>query len=508
MIDLRNADEIRFAESAALAAVPDGVLMQRAATGLAIACARALESVRGNIAGARVVLLVGSGNNGGDALWAGAQLAGRGCRVDSFAVFDRSHEAGTQALRRAGGHLHRWRPADDRLARLVADADLVVDGIVGIGGAGGLKPEATTLVDLVEDSDAIVVAVDVPSGVGADTGSVVGPAVVADITVTFGAVKPGLVLSPGALHSGAVLLVDIGLLFADPASTRVLESIDVAEWVSEPPADAYKYRRGVVAVAAGSSAYPGAALLAMSAARRGNVGMARFLDRADGVAGLVVNHYPDIVIDGSEPESQERVDAWVCGPGFTGDPVDAITVRAVLAAATPVVLDAGALSVVSQSDDLRTRIAERFAAGLATIVTPHDGEFERLFPGLLASADGRLAAARAAACALRAVVVLKGQATVIAGPDGGCFIDTEGTADLGTAGSGDVLSGLIGAVLAGAWSAGRRTLDDLAEATAAAVWLHGAAGRIAAAQAPVVATDIADSLPAAIRFARFGPVDR
>ncbi len=506
MIDLRSTDEVRAAEATALAALPDGALMQRAATGLAVACLRVLEAAGGAARGSRVVVLAGSGHNGGDALWAGSRLAARGCRVDALALADRLHEPAAGALLRAGGRVHRWSEADGELARLVGDADLVIDGIIGIGGSGGLRPDAARLAEIVAESGAIVVAVDVPSGVSADTGSVAGAAVTADVTVTFGAVKPGLVLAPGSRHSGTVLLVDIGLVFAGSPAARSIESIDVATWVSEPAADAYKYRRGVVGVSAGSAAYQGAALLAMSAARRGNVGMARFLDRADGVAGLVVSHYPDIVVDGSEPDTQRRVDTWVCGPGFVGDDVDALTVRAVLAARTPVVLDAGALTVVAQSHDVRTLIAERGGSGLPTVVTPHEGEFDRLFPGLLAKADGRLDAARRAAAQTGAVVVLKGPGTVVAEPGGACFVDTEGSADLGTAGSGDVLSGLLGALLASAWADGRRSSDELTTATAAAVWLHGAAGRIAAERAPVVAPDIADAIGSAIRLARFGSI--
>ena len=504
MIDLRSIAEIRLAEAELHAMLPDGALMQRAATGLALACAQILESAGQQVAGSRVLVLVGSGNNGGDALWAAALLASRGGRVDAVCLADRVHDAGAAAVRRSGGRLVRWNDGDDTLRRLVIDADLIIDGILGIGGSGGLRPDAAGLVALVQASGAIVVAVDVPSGVDADTGEVAGAAVSADITVTFGAVKSGLLLAPGALNAGTVLLVDIGLEFAEPSRAHATESIDVAEWVPEPAADDYKYRRGVVGVSAGSVAYPGAALLAMSAARRGNVGMARFLDRADGTAALVVSHYPDVVIDGSEPDAQSRVDAWVCGPGFPGDVVDTITVRAVLAARTPVVLDAGALSIVAADADVRMLIGQREATGLVTVLTPHEGEFERMFPGLLVAAGGRLAAATRAASDLRSVIVLKGPGTVIVAPDGSCFVDACGTADLGTAGSGDVLAGLLGAILAGAWAHGRRTGADLVAATAAAVWLHGAAGRIAAAHAPVVAPDIADAIPAAIRLARFG----
>jgi ADP-dependent NAD(P)H-hydrate dehydratase / NAD(P)H-hydrate epimerase len=178
-------------------------------------------------------------------------------------------------------------------------------------------------------------------------------------------------------------------------------------------------------------------------------------------------------------------------------------VRAVLEARVPVVLDAGALTVVAEDADVRAAIADRASRGLPTVLTPHEGEFERMQPGLLA-ALGRLDAARAAASALGAVIVLKGPGTVIVDPDGTAFVDTEGTADLGTAGSGDVLTGVVAAVLAGAWADGVRVPASLTEATAAAVWLHGRAGREAAVDAPVTAPDVAAAVPAAIRIAREG----
>ena len=164
---------------------------------------------------------------------------------------------------------------------------------------------------------------------------------------------------------------------------------------------------------------------------------------------------------------------------------------------------AGALTVVAGSADIRATLADRAERGLPTVLTPHDGEFERLQPGLLA-AHGRLDAARAAASALHSIIVLKGPGTVIVDPEGTAFVDTEGPADLGTAGSGDVLTGVVAAVLAGAWSDGCRDAATFTEATAAAVWLHGRAGREAGITAPVTATDIAAAVPAAIRAARSG----
>jgi len=506
MIEIRRVFEVRAAEEKAFMQIAEGALMQRAAMGLGVTVAALLREARGELRGSRVVLLIGSGNNGGDALWAGAMLAERGCRVDALALGERWHHEGAGALVRAGGRMHRWSNDDESLQAIVADGDVAIDGILGIGGAGAVRPDAATLLDAVAASDAFVVAVDVPSGVDADTGAVAGAAVDADVTVTFGAVKPGLVVSPGTLRCGSTVLIDIGLEFDTEPLINVLEAIDVADWVREPAADSYKYARGVVGISAGSGAYPGAALLAVGAARHGNVGMARYLDRADGNAPAVVTAFPELIIDGTAPKDQTRADAWAAGPGFPGDDTDDITVKAVVEAPVPVVLDAGALSIVAESTAVRAAIVDRAQRSLVTVITPHEGEFERILPGLLASSSGRCEAAVSAAASLSAIVVLKGPGTVIASPDGSVYVDTEGTSELGTAGSGDVLTGLVGALLAGAWADGRRTLAELHAAVAAAVWLHGRAGRIAALGGPVVAPGIAAAVPEAIRFARYGDV--
>ena len=501
MIDLRTTHQIRAAEENAFRLLPDGTLMQRASFALSIVCARLLADLRGAVVGSRVVVMVGSGNNGGDALWAGAMLTERGVRVDALLLSDRHHEEGADALLAAGGRLHPWQGSSDQRA-IVAAADLVVDGILGIGGAGGLRANAAELVASV--TDAVVVAVDVPSGVDADTGLVPGEAVSADVTVTFGAAKPGLLVAPGSLHAGTVQVIDIDLEFDDEPAGIALEAIDVAPWIEEPDESSYKYRRGVVGLAVGSGPYPGAGLLATSAARHGNVGMVRFLDRSDGVASMVVSHYPDVVIDGTAPADQVRTTAWACGSGFPGTSDDEATVLAVLDAHVPVVLDAGALTVVAESPAVRDRIQERSGAGLMTVLTPHDGEFERLQPGELADGRGRIAAAQTAASGLGCCIVLKGPGTIVADRSGAVYVDTEGTADLAVAGSGDVLAGILGAVLADAWANGHRDEDALVEATAAGVWLHGCAGRLAGIEGPVTAPDIAAQVAGAVRMARFG----
>ena len=217
MIALHTAREVRAAEEPLLAALPEGTLMQRAATGLATVCLRLLGAAYGR----RVALLVGTGNNGGDALFAGAVLARRGVRVTAVLLDpDRAHPAGLAALRQAGG---RVLPAGSPgAATVLGRADLVLDGMLGIGGRGGLRPEAAELVRAAAHGAGITVAVDVPSGIDADTGAVDGVAFPALHTVTFGAVKPGLVVGEGRGYAGQVHLVDIGLGPHLPPATGLL----------------------------------------------------------------------------------------------------------------------------------------------------------------------------------------------------------------------------------------------------------------------------------------------
>ncbi|MFD5581636.1 NAD(P)H-hydrate epimerase, partial [Streptomyces pseudogriseolus] len=200
-----SVETVRAAERELMARLPEGALMQRAAAGLAAACA----DVLGRVYGSRVVLLVGSGDNGGDALYAGARLARRGAGVRAVLLAPgRAHAGGLAALRRAGGSVAE---AGASGVRLVEQADLVVDGIVGIGGKGGLREEAVPWAEAARRGRGVVVAVDLPSGVDADTGEVRGAAVRADVTVTFGAYKPGLLIDPAREYAGVVRFVDIGL---------------------------------------------------------------------------------------------------------------------------------------------------------------------------------------------------------------------------------------------------------------------------------------------------------
>jgi hydroxyethylthiazole kinase-like uncharacterized protein yjeF len=465
--------EVRAAEDALLALVPPGALMQRAAAGLAVHAGRLLDPVYG----ARVALLVGAGNNGGDALYAGARLAARGARVTAVLLSpDRAHAEGLAALRRAGG---RAGAAAGPAVAVVRGADLVLDGIVGIGGSGGLRPAAAELAEAA-GAAGVRVAVDLPSGVDADTGAVPGAAFSADLTVTFGCLKPGLLVGAGADRAGEVRLVDIGLgPYLPPATVRVLERADVAALLPRPGADSDKYTRGVVGVVAGSARYTGAAVLSAGAAVRGGAGMVRYVGSA---TDAVRARWPEVVIAAGPPSGAGRVQAWVAGPGLGTDGAAAALLADVLASDVPVLVDADGITLLAgRPDVLRQRSAP-------TVLTPHDREFARVAGPV---GPDRIGAARRAAADLGAVVLLKGNRTVVAGPDGTAYVNPTGTAWLATAGSGDVLSGLGGALLAGG--------VEPAAAVAAAAYLHGVAGRLAAGDAPTSSGAVLAALPAALR---------
>ncbi|MFD5878778.1 NAD(P)H-hydrate epimerase [Streptomyces yangpuensis] len=457
-----SVETVRAAERELMARLPEGALMLRAAAGLAAVCAGLLARRRGRVYGSRVVLLVGPGDNGGDALYAGARLARRGAGVTAVPMDpERMHAGGLAALRAGGG----------RVAQAVPQrADLVVDGLLGIGGRGGLRPAGAALAERIPPG-VPVVAVDLPSGVDADTGEVAGPAVTADVTVTFGAYKPGLLIDPGASRAGAVHLVDIGLELPEP-EVEALQHADVAGLLPEPTASSDKYRRGVVGIVAGSAQYPGAAVLAVAGALRGGAGAVRYVGPA---ADSVLARYPETLI------GPGRVQAWVIGPGLgegrAGEVAD------VLAGDAAVLVDADGLRGLDPAV-LRARTAP-------TLLTPHAGEAAALLGVSRESVEaGRLAAVRRLAERYGAAVLLKGSTTLVA--SGGVRVvrvNPTGTPWLATAGSGDVLSGLAGSLLAGGLSG--------ADAGSVGAYLHGLAARRTGG--PLLAHQVAEALPAAWR---------
>jgi hydroxyethylthiazole kinase-like uncharacterized protein yjeF len=470
---MRNAHavaDVRTAEQALLARLPDGALMSRAAAGLTSVCARLL----GHVYGARVVILAGSGDNGGDALFAGARLAARGAAVTAIATASRLHEPGAAALRSAGGTIGPAAAAPDQSD--LDQADLIIDGLLGIGGRGGLREPAATLAARTERAragGAIVVAVDLPSGVDADTGVVAGAAIKADVTVTFGTWKPGLLIDPGASQAGAVELIDIGLRDLPAPAVTALQAADIAAILPRPGAESDKYRRGVLGLLAGSQRYTGAAVLATGSAIHGGAGMVRLMS-AQPALTAALQHWPEAVTTVADPdapaksvETAGRVQAWAAGPGMGTDDGAAGLLAAVLATDVPALVDADGITILAGHRELLDRSAP-------TLITPHAGELARL-----TGAD------------LGVTVLLKGSTTVIADPGGTVLVNTTGSAWLATAGSGDVLSGLAGALLA-------QGLPPL-QAAAAAAYLHGIAGRRAADGAPIGAADLITALPVAIR---------
>jgi hydroxyethylthiazole kinase-like uncharacterized protein yjeF len=496
MREAYRVDAVRAAEQALMALVPDGTLMRRAAAGLAAVSASLLLQSPGYVYGARVVVLAGSGDNGGDALYAGALLARRGAAVIAIAAGPKAHPGGSAELRAAGGRI----TAD---AGPIDAADLIIDGLLGIGGRGGLREPFAGLAaraELARLDGATVVAVDLPSGIDADTGVVEGPAVRADITVTFGAIKPGLLIDPGAGHAGAVELVGIGLvpyLTGQPAA-RAPQRDDIATLLPRPGAESDKYRRGVIGVLAGSDRFAGAAVLATGGAIRGGAGMVRVLTGPI-PAAAVRQTWPEAVLTvHSEDAGQDlidsagRVQAWVAGPGMGTDEHAAARLAGVLATDLPVLVDADGLTVLSQVGGLPRQAP--------TLITPHAGELARLLRTDAASVEARrLEHARRAAAELGATVLLKGSTTVIAQPhEEPVLVNPTGTPWLATAGTGDVLSGLAGSLLAQGLAP--------AEAALAAAYLHGLAARLAAAgpgpgpgEAPIAAFDVVRSLPDAFR---------
>ncbi len=485
---------VRAAEQELMSALPEGALMQRAAAGLAAAALRRLPKVYGS----HVTVLVGGGDNGGDALFAAARLADRGAAVTALTVSARLHEAGAVAAKRSGVVIREAGDSADE--SLLANADLLLDGMVGIGGSGGLRPAAARLAQWAPAGRTL--AVDVPSGIDADTGAVPGAAVRAATTITFGTLKSGLLILPGAAYAGAVELVPIGLSLP-PADLEQLAAADVGRLLPDPGAEASKYTRGVLGITAGSDAYPGAAVLCTGGARRGGAGYLRFAGPAH-AAELVRQHFPDVVAtetapgDGHGVLAAGRVQAWVVGPGLGTDDASAAVVHAVLGADVPVLVDADGLTIVAKNPQW---LRDRAGRGQVTLLTPHEGEFARLVGGDPADVTAaleadRLATVRAASADLASTVLLKGSTTLVVDPDGRARVNGTGVGWLAAAGSGDVLSGVAGGLLASG-------LSPL-EAGSVAAWLHGIAAQLSVERhgPPLAALDLLDALPGAWELAR------
>ncbi len=536
MIDALVTQQIRSLERTALEAnVP---LMQNAAYAIALRSRQLLRADTGVTAGARVVVLVGPGNNGGDGLFAAAHLARQGVNVQVLLIADRAHAAGLAAAgtERIPVHTLATGPAGVDAARislpqaiaLCLDSDQIIDAMLGIGASGALRDPAASLVrrlnrrlqqPMGKSRRPRVLAVDVPSGIGADDGQVPGPVLTADLTLGCGALAAGLLLPPASAHAPHVELLDIGMGQPSPDSdgqapgldvgtiTRV-EDHDVVALLRQPQAHDDKYRRGVVGVVAGTSAFPGAAVLSCAAAVRSGAGMVRYVG-PEHVTQAVLAASPEVV------PGTGRVQCWVLGPGVDPDdeqqrrPIESALANAGVGSQShfassgvwgaraadhslvPVVVDAGALPFITET------------CPPWVVLTPHAGELARLLTTWgddVARADVEAAPlehARRAHELIGATILLKGATTIVVGR-GVVFSQADAPNWLATAGSGDVLAGLLGSLLAGRCEDALQDPAVVAEQAALAALIHGRAGHDANPGGPVHSTAVAQALGSTI----------
>jgi NAD(P)H-hydrate epimerase len=480
-----TADEMRRVEAAAFArGLPSFEAMRRAGQAVAELIARRwlLDAVD------RVIVLCGPGNNGGDGFIAATALRAAGYAVQVQSVALKAARS-ADATKAAAGWGDAVTPLNAKGLADLGPRTIVVDALFGIGLTRPLDGDALDTVEAINRSGARVVAADVPSGVDADNGAILGAAIRADVTVTFGWVKRGHLLLPGAAQCGELVVADAGFTAGD------LAAIDMACWRNAPAVwrDAYplprpddhKYRRGH-ALIAGGAVMTGAARLAAQAARRVGLGMLTLAAPApvwpiyaQDLVGAIVRPVADnaatLALAGDA-----RVSALLVGSGLEPDRATADLVRGAMALGRPMTVDGGGLTALAQHGGL--------AGGRPDIVlTPHEGEFARLFPDLVEGVS-KVERARAAAARSGCTVVLKGADTVIAVPDGRAILSELGPATLATAGSGDVLAGAVTGLL----GLGLAPL----QAAAMAVWLHAEAAR--GFGLGLIAEDLPERLPRAL----------
>ncbi len=449
MIAAYTVDQIRAAENTALRGDHDDALMRRAAHHVGAVVLDRLQRVVGRSA----VLLVGPGNNGGDALFAGTTLRRRGMAVTAVLLDEqRAHAAGCRALRRVGGRL--VPASDSSWQSTIASADVVIDGLLGLAARLPLRAGVSAVLERANAAACLKVAVDLPTGVDPESGGVDDNAFAADVTVTFGGMKAGLLVAGS--HTGQIVVAELGFE-PDGAQMFAFTDMDVRARLSDPGSGDDKFSGGVPGIVAGSPRYPGAAVLSVGGAVNTRPGMVRY---AGPQVCTVVTRWPEVVA-GADPESVGQVQAWVVGPGMGTDSAAQASLRFVMDADVPVLVDADGLTMLAGRMSMLAGRRDR-----TTLLTPHSREFARLFPDL--DPNDRLASVRLAAARSGATILLKGHRTLIADPTGRVAVNTTGSSWLATAGSGDVLSGIVGSLLAGGLSAW--------EAAAVGAHLHGRAG--------------------------------
>ncbi len=426
--------------------------------------ARVADAIQARWSARPVVVLCGPGNNGGDGYVAATVLAKAGWPVRT-ASMARSALRGDAAEAAAA-----WTGPDGPLTAASCDgAELVVDALFGAGLSRPLSPEVQAPLRAAESAGRPIVAVDLPSGLPGDGAEPLDYAPRATLTVTFHRKKPAHVLEPARSLCGEVVVADIGL--ADPAGVNLFEN-GPGLWSAAfpwPDIEAHKHSRGSLVVVSGGMAHTGAARLAARGGLRIGAGLVTVLSPPDAVMVNAAHLEAVMLAAFSTPErlaeAAARARAAVIGPAAGVSPATRANLLALAETDAALVVDADALTVFK--DDAEVLFAA-LAAG--DVMTPHPGEFERVFPGLLKASANRIVAAREASARAGAVILLKGPDTVIAAPDGRAAVNTSGAPWLATAGSGDVLAGFIGGLLAQGMPA--------FEAACAGAWIHGRAGAL------------------------------
>jgi len=486
MIELLTTAEMAEADRLAVAGgIPSIALMENAGRAVADAAFRILQ-------GRGVVVVVGPGNNGGDGFFAARYLAERGLVVSVCFVGKPQRLKGDAALA-----AQRWNgPVSEPSPAAFADCDLIIDALFGAGLDRDVEGPARNVIDLMNAASVPIVAVDLPSGVNGTTGAVMGCAINAQLTVTFFRRKPGHFLLPGRLHCGVVEVADIGIPERVLAKIKPMTFANVpALWRKSFPqarTEGHKYSRGHAVVVSGGPLSTGAARLAARGALRAGAGLvtiaspreALSINAAENLAVMV--REVDGPIELKEFLADKRRNAIVLGPGGGVGVTMREQVSAALEGDAAVVLDADALtSFAGEPDALANAIGTR--VGRPVVLTPHEGEFSRLFSALEQDAQSRskLEKARLAATKMGAVLVLKGADSVVAEPNGRAAIADNGPPTLATAGSGDVLAGIVCGLLAQGM--------PVFEAACAAVWLHGEAAKEFGLG--LIAEDLPDMLP-------------
>lgn len=450
-----SVTEMGQADAAAIAAgTPGTVLMERA--GAAVA-----EAIGARFRPQPTAVLCGPGNNGGDGYVIARLLKARGWPVEVRALAP----AGAADAKAAAA---QWDGPVEELGGDLPAADLFVDALFGAGLARPLEGAAAAVAQRLAQTPEKVVAVDIPSGVPGDTGLPVGPSVAAGLTVTFHAKKPAHVLEPGRGRCGEIVVADIGL---GETQTQLFEN-GPELWLPRfpwPAVTTHKHARGRLIVVSGDAWSTGAARLAARGALRIGAGLVTIHSPRDALA-VNAAHLEAVMLRGFDTdleleEGAAHVDAAVIGPAAGISETTLLNVLALARTGAALVIDADAISVFRDDPEELFSVLDR-----DDVLTPHPGEFERLFKGVLAAAPERIAAARRAAQRAGAVVLLKGADTVIAAPDGRAAVNVNGTPWLATAGSGDVLAGFIGGLIA-------QGMESF-EAACAAAWIHAEAGDI------------------------------